>query len=146
MNTSSSRSESTRVTSGVVPDREPAEIVIGEGLSKSPASAVSRVAVSGIVTAELSVALNLAVTKVLDPSATELGETPRLTDGFCGCGVRSAIVTVTLESIPATTPDGSTDGNATRSVSSSRSASSVVASEPVADVRPAFTVMLPTAV
>ena len=140
---SSSRSASAFVTSDVAPDDEPAGIAIAEGLSKSSGSAVSRVAVSGIVTAELSVPLNVTVTVAFEPSRTEVGDTPRLANGLRGAGVASPIVTTTLDAAPATTPAGSVAGSFNVNSSSSRSESSTVASEPVAEVWPALTVMPP---
>ena len=147
VNVSSSLSASSVVEIVPVPVNCPPLIVMLASAPKSPVSALPDVSSSGIVTVFDNVSDSRAVTVTDCPSSTGFGETDRLTVGVGGGGggeSSSRIVTSTDDGSPAVTSVGSPPSD-TVNVSSSLSASSVVAIVPVPVVCPPATVTLASA-
>ena len=75
----------------------------------SPASAVSSVIVSGIVTLVDAASDSVAVTVTGEPSSTGFGAALRVTTrcSFCGAGASSSVIVIsTLVVVPLVTPAG----------------------------------------
>ena len=131
VNVSSSVSPSTVVVISPIASTNPNGIVMLDSVPWSPASELSRVTKSGIVTSSASGDDTLARTRTVEPSATGFGQAYSDTVGVPAGGSRaspsSVIVTSTEAGSPAFTPAGRLSASsATVNVSSSASPSTTV--------------------